>query len=53
MTHGEVDSAPAWMRLVITLALSTIGGIGMWSVVVALPAGQAEFGGARADAALP
>ena len=41
------------MRLAVTLALSTIGGIGMWSVVVALPAVQAEFGVARADASLP
>ena len=53
MTHGEIDSTPAWMRLAVTLALSTIGGIGMWSVVVALPAVQAEFGVARADASLP
>jgi len=41
------------MRLVVTLLLSTIGGVGMWSVVVALPAVQAEFGVARADASLP
>ena len=53
MTHGEVDSASAWTRLVVTLVLSTIGGVGIWSVVVALPAVQAEFGVARADASLP
>ena len=53
MSHGEVESASAWMRLAVTLALSTIGGVGMWSVVVALPAVQAEFGVARADASLP
>src|SRR6476660_4081278 len=53
MSHGEVESASAWMRLVVTLALSTIGGVGMWSVVVALPAVQSEFGVARADASLP
>lgn len=41
------------MRLGITLALSTIGGVGMWSVVVALPAVQADFGVARADASFP
>ena len=41
------------MRLAVTLTLSTIGGVGMWSVVVALPAVQAEFGVARADASLP
>src|SRR6478752_79915 len=53
MSHGEVESASAWMRLGVTLALSTIGGVGMWSVVVALPAVQAEFAVARGDASLP
>ena len=48
-----VESAYAWTRLWIALLLSTIGGVGMWSVVVALPAVQAEFGVARADASLP
>ena len=49
----EAESTYAWMRLVAALTLSTIGGVGMWSVVVALPAVQAEFGVARADASLP
>ena len=35
------------------MLLSTIGGVGMWSVVVALPAIQADFGVDRADASLP
>jgi MFS family permease len=48
-----VDSAAAWRRLWISLALSTIGGVGIWSMVVVLPAVQAEFGVARADAAAP
>ncbi len=48
-----VDSRYAWTRLGLALVLSTIGGVGMWSVVVALPAVQAEFGVARAQAALP
>jgi MFS family permease len=47
------DSAYAWWRLLASLALSTIGGIGLWSVVVSLPAIQAEFGVDRADASLP
>jgi MFS family permease len=47
------DSPAAWLRLSLAVALSTIGGVGMWSVVVALPAIQADFGVARADAALP
>jgi MFS family permease len=47
------DSAQAWLRLAATVLLSTIGGVGMWSVVVALPAVQSEFGIPRAAAALP
>jgi len=53
MLHGEAESPQAWMRLAVTLLLSTIGGVGVWAVVVALPAVQAEFGAARADASLP
>ena len=41
------------MRLGVAVLLSTIGGVGMWSVVVALPAIQADFGVDRADASLP
>ena len=51
--QGEVESAQAWVRLAVTLILSTIGGVGMWSVVVALPTVQAEFGVARGAASLP
>jgi MFS family permease len=51
-THG-VDSVYAWTRLAVAVLLSTIGGVGMWSVVVVLPAVQGEFGIARADASLP
>ncbi|MGH8681114.1 MAG: MFS transporter, partial [Burkholderiales bacterium] len=50
---SEAESRYAWTRLVAALLLSTIGGVGMWSVVVALPAIQAEFGVARSDASLP
>ena len=49
---GGVDSPYAWTRLVFALLLSTIGGVGMWSVIVALPAVQTEFGVARGDASL-
>jgi MFS family permease len=49
----DVDSRAAWARLGITVVLSTIGGVGMWSVVVALPAIQAEFGVDRGAASLP
>src|SRR5262245_25038670 len=48
-----VESPHAGRRLAARLALSTIGGIGLWSVVVVLPAVQAEFGVARGSASLP
>ena len=48
-----VDSGYAWARLGAALVLSAIGGVGMWSVIVALPAVQAEFGVARSTASLP
>ena len=48
-----IDSAKAWMRLGVAVLLSSIGGVGMWSVVVALPAIQTDFGIARAEASLP
>ena len=46
------DSPSAWLRLIIALVLSTVGGVGMWSVVVAMPSVQTEFGVGRADASL-
>jgi MFS family permease len=49
----ETDSAYAWLRLTVATVMSTIGSIGMWSVVVALPVVQAEFQIERADASLP
>jgi MFS family permease len=48
-----LDSRASWTRLGLLLLVSSIGGVGMWSVVVTLPAVQAEFGVARAGAALP
>ena len=48
-----MESVYAWMRLFAALLLSAIGGVGMWSVIVALPAVQAEFGVARSAASLP
>jgi len=53
MSASTVDSPQSWARLALALALATIGGVGMWSVVVALPAVQAEFGVARGAASLP
>ena len=49
----EIDSSYAWFRLAICMLISTIGGVGMWSVVVSLPAIQADFGIARGAASVP
>src|SRR5437867_9544559 len=51
--RGEAESLYACVRLGAALLLMTIGGAAMYGVVVALPAVQAEFGVARADASLP
>ena len=51
--RGVPESAYAWTRLFAALVLSAIGGVGMWSVIVALPAVQAEFDVARSAASLP
>ena len=50
---GQPESGYAWTRLIASLLIGSVGSVGMWSVVVALPAVQAEFGVARADASLP
>ena len=46
------DSRQAWMRLALALLIGSIGSVGMWSVVVALPVVQAEFGATRGAASL-
>jgi len=46
------DSAQAWTRLGIAVIIGALGSVGMWSVVVALPAVQAEFGASRGAASL-
>src|SRR5688572_11144137 len=50
---SEVESAYAWLRLAASVLIGTVGNIGMWAVVVVLPAVEAEFGVARAGASLP
>ncbi|MCZ8256329.1 MAG: MFS transporter, partial [Polaromonas sp.] len=47
------DSRYAVMRLLVTLALMTVGSSGMYVIAVVLSAVQTEFGVSRADASLP
>ena len=48
-----IEPAYVWLRLAASVLLSTLGGISLWSVVVVLPAVQAEFGVDRGNASLP
>ncbi len=48
-----IDSPYAWARLAAALVVGAIGGVGMWSIAVVLPAVQAEFGVARGAASFP
>jgi MFS family permease len=47
-----LDGPQSWRRLALAIALSTLGCVGMWSVIVVLPQVQAEFGASRADVSL-
>jgi MFS family permease len=53
LARHEIESPYAWTRLGVSLLLSTIGGVGMYSVAVVLPQLVLEFGAARADVSLP
>ena len=53
MSSDIHDSAYSWIRLVITLAIATVANVGMWAVIVVMPAVEAEFGAGRAEAAFP
>ena len=51
--EARAESSYAWIRLAVALALMTLGGAGMYSMAVALPPLQADFGIARGEASLP
>ena len=50
---ADIESPYAWTRLLVALALMTLGGSGMYAVTVVLPAVQADFGVGRSEASLP
>ena len=52
-TEFELDGPQAWRRLWVALALGTLGGVGLWSNAVVLPAIQSEFGIDRGAASFP
>ncbi|MEQ8481247.1 MAG: MFS transporter [Hoeflea sp.] len=54
MTDDSIlDSRYSWTRLGITLAIALVGNVGMWAIIVIMPAVQQEFGVDRADASIP
>ena len=48
-----LDSRYSWFRLGITLLIATVGNVGMWAIIVIMPAVQAEFAIDRAGASFP
>jgi len=46
------DSQRAWTRLAVAVLIGSLGSVGMWSVVVALPVVQGEFAANRGTASL-
>ncbi|OZO45848.1 MFS transporter, partial [Pseudomonas fluorescens] len=48
-----LDSRYAWIRMAMSLLIAMIGNIGMWVVIVVMPAVQSEFGLDRAEASYP
>ncbi|WP_209504141.1 MULTISPECIES: MFS transporter [unclassified Ruegeria] len=53
MSHPIHDSRYSWIRLLITLAIATVANVGMWAVIVVMPAVEAEFSVGRAEASMP
>ena len=51
-TPFVADSRRAWQRLVVAVVIGSLGSVGMWSVVVALPEVQGAFGATRGTASL-
>jgi MFS family permease len=47
------DSGYSWLRLCITLAIGTVANVGMWAIIVIMPAVEVEFGAGRAEASMP
>jgi MFS family permease len=49
----SIETSYSWIRLAVSITLSTLGCVGLWSLAVALPAVQADFNVQRAGASLP
>ncbi|MDE4273913.1 MFS transporter [Phaeobacter gallaeciensis] len=52
-TAAILDSRYSWLRLLITLAIATVANVGMWAIIVIMPAVESEFGSGRAASSMP
>ncbi|WP_299826103.1 MFS transporter [uncultured Roseobacter sp.] len=53
MSDSVTDSTYSWVRLLLTLAIAMIANVGMWAIIVIMPAVEAEFTASRAEASMP
>ncbi len=53
MISSAHDSRYSWMRLGLTLLIAMVANVGMWAIIVIMPAVEAEFGVSRAAASMP
>ena len=54
MQHSNItDSRYSWFRLSITLTAAVIANVGIWAIIVIMPAVELEFAATRAEASLP
>ncbi|WP_300011775.1 MFS transporter [uncultured Roseobacter sp.] len=53
MSDSVTDSTYSWVRLLLTLAIAMIANVGMWAIIVIMPAVEAEFAAGRAEASMP
>jgi MFS family permease len=47
------DSRYSWVRLLLSVVIALIGNVGMWAVVMVMPAMQTELGVDRGEISLP
>jgi len=53
VSGDETETPYAWRRLAVCVLLGMVGGVGMWSAIVTLPAIETDFGLTRAGASFP
>ena len=50
---NDIESRYAWVRLCASFALITIGAVGMYAVIIAMPVIELEFGTTRSQSSIP